>query len=161
MLFAHFLCRRKEKSRMTEFQEQQIRLMREQGIGYRLIGNRLGLSRDIVRNFCRSRNLDGYGKALSKNLEEQVMLGRQCLCCGKELEQPKTGRPKKFCSDKCRRMWWRIHPERMQRNETAMYHMTCARCGKDFISYGNRTRKYCGHECYIKARFWEVEDENS
>ena len=85
MLFAHFLFRGKERDRMTEFQEQQIRLMREQGIGYRLIGNRLGLSRDIVRNYCRSRKLDGYGKALSKNLEEQVMLGRQCLCCGKEL----------------------------------------------------------------------------
>jgi len=33
--------------------------------------------------------------------------------------------------------------------------MTCARCGKEFTSYGNKNRKYCSHDCYIKARFWE------
>jgi predicted nucleic acid-binding Zn ribbon protein len=146
---------------VTEFQEQQIRLMREQGIGYKRIGARIGLSRDIVRNYCRSRELGGYGKALSRNLEEQVMLGKKCLCCGKDIEQPDTGRPRKFCSEKCRRVWWKIHPERMQKRESAMYPVTCARCGKEFLSYGNKGRKYCGHECYIKARFWEGEDENS
>ena len=67
MLFARFLFRGKERDRMTEFQEQQIRLMREQGIGYRLIGNRLGLSRDIVRNYCRSRKLDGHYPKIWKN----------------------------------------------------------------------------------------------
>lgn len=146
---------------MTEQQEKQIRQMREQGIGYRSIGLMTGLSRDIVRNFCKSHGLAGYGSALTRNLQEQVMLGRACLYCGKEIEQPKTGRPKKFCSEKCRREWWKIHPEKMNRRETAMYRMVCIRCGKEFTSYGNRKRKYCSHECYINARFWEDEDENS
>ena len=130
---------------MTEQQAKQIREMREQGIGYRSIALTVGLSRDIVRNFCKSRGLSGYGSALTKNIREQVMLGKACLYCGKEMKQPDTGRPKKFCSDKCRREWWKGHPERI----------------KEFLSYGNRKRKYCSHDCYIKARFWEVEDEDS
>ena len=79
----------------------------------------------------------------------------------KEMKQPDTGRPKKFCSDKCRREWWKGHPERINRKESAMYPAVCVRCGKEFLSYGNRKRKYCSHDCYIKARFWEVEDEDS
>ena len=146
---------------MTEYQANQIREMREQGIGYRSIGLTIGLSRDVVRNFCKTRGLAGFGSVLTKNIQEQVMLGKACLYCGKEISQPKTGRPKKFCSDYCRRTWWRGHPERIQKRDSALYTMTCTRCGRSFLSYGNKTRKYCSHECYIKARFWEVEDENS
>lgn len=67
---------------MTEQQAKQIREMREQGIGYRSIALTVGLSRDIVRNFCKSRGLSGYGSALTKNIQEQVMLGKACLYCG-------------------------------------------------------------------------------
>ena len=136
---------------MTEQQAKQIREMREQGIGYRSIALTVGLSRDIVRNFCKSRGLSGYGSALTKNIQEQVMLGKACLYCGKEMKQLDTGRPKKFCSDKCRREWWKGHPERINRKESAMYPAVCVRCGKEFLSYGNRKRKYCSHDCYIKA----------
>ena len=79
---------------MTEQQAKQIREMREQGIGYRSIALTVGLSRDIVRNFCKSRGLSGYGSALTKNIQEQVMLGKACLYCGKEMKQLDTGRPK-------------------------------------------------------------------
>ena len=72
---------------MTEQQAKQIREMREQGIGYRSIALTVGLSRDIVRNFCKSRGLSGYGSALTKNIREQVMLGKACLYCGKEMNQ--------------------------------------------------------------------------
>ena len=91
---------------MTELQARQIREMREQGIGYQSIALMVGLSRDIVRNFCKSRGLAGYGKAIKKNLQEQVMLGKCCLYCGKDIRQADTGRPRKFCSEKCRREWW-------------------------------------------------------
>ena len=146
---------------MTEQQAKQIREKREQGIGYRSIGLVTGLSRDVVRNFCKTRGLAGLGSVLTKNIQEQVMLGKACLYCGKAIEQPWTGRPKKFCSEKCRREWWKGHPEQINRKETALYPMTCSRCGKSFFSYGNKTRKYCSHECYIRARFWEEENEDS
>jgi hypothetical protein len=47
--------------------------------------------------------------------------------------------------------WWKEHPERL--NRKAVYGLVCAGCGKPFESYGNRYRKYCSHDCYIKDRF--------
>ena len=38
-------------------------------------------------------------------------------------------------------------------NRKANYECTCEKCGKKFISYGNKDRKYCCHECYIEDRF--------
>ncbi|MDD5917522.1 MAG: zinc ribbon domain-containing protein [bacterium] len=64
--------------------------------------------------------------------------------------QAKSRKAKYFCSDKCRNVWWNAHPEKVQRK--AYYHLTCEYCGKEFISYGNRKRKYCSRPCYADAR---------
>lgn len=143
---------------MTEMQKKQILSMRKEGKGYKLIASLLGLSRDAVRGFCKSRNIDGFGVVASLNTEERIKEGKVCLCCYEKMEQPKTGRQKKFCSDKCRREWWKKHNELINRKETAEYKLKCAYCGKDFISYGNKNRKYCSHYCYIHDRFWKKEE---
>lgn len=57
----------------------------------------------------------------------------------------------KFCSDNCRTAWWNAHPEKV--NRRAVYHFTCAHCGKPFTAYGNAKRKYCSHACYIADRY--------
>ncbi|RXM53885.1 RNA polymerase subunit sigma-70, partial [Clostridium tetani] len=31
-------------------------------------------------------------------------------------------------------------------------------CGKEFSAYGNKNRKYCSHNCYIRDRFWRDEE---
>ena len=36
---------------------------------------------------------------------------RFCSVCGKEIRQKETGRPRKFCSDPCRRRYWKAHPK--------------------------------------------------
>lgn len=58
---------------------------------------------------------------------------------------------KRFCSDKCRNKWWNTHLDKV--NRRANYDFVCAYCKKPFISYGNKNRKYCSHECYIADRF--------
>ena len=154
MLFCLFLvpvCR-KDVEGMTEQQAKRILEMRSRGMGYRSIGFMVGLSRDIVRNFCKSRGLTGYGPVLKQNVQKQVLLGKACRYCGRGMEQPATGRRRKFCSEECRRQWWKVHPEEINRRESAMYPMVCLYCGKCFVSYGNKGRKYCSHDCYIKAR---------
>lgn len=93
---------------MTDFQAKQIRELRLRGAGYKSIASAVGLSRDTVRNYCKSHGLDGYASALVLNVKEQMESGTACLCCGKELIQPSTGRKRKFCSEKCRREWWRL-----------------------------------------------------
>lgn len=145
---------------MTQAQADQITELRLKGAGYKSIGTVVGLSRDIVRNYCKSHGLTGYASALTKNIRMKMDSGEACLYCGGDVAQPKTGRPKKFCCEKCRRAWWKQHPEAVNRSEAASYECICGNCGKRFISYGNKSRKYCSHDCYIKHRFWrDGEDE--
>ena len=143
---------------MTDFQTKQIRELRMRGVGYRAIASVVGLSRDVVRNYCKSHSLDGYATELSVNMKEQMQQGKACLCCGKDIKQPNTGRKRKFCSDKCRREWWAAHPDVVQKKETAFYKNACIYCGKPFTIYGNKNRKYCSHECYVHDRFWRAEE---
>lgn len=144
---------------MTEAQELQILEMRRKGAGYKSIATVVGLSRDIVRNFCKARNLTGYASALTKNVKLQIERGEACPYCAGKLERAATGRPKRFCSEKCRRAWWKAHPEAVKRDTASLVECECAHCGKKFVSYVKSNRKYCSHDCYIKERFWE-EDED-
>ncbi len=147
---------------MTEQQAKQIREMRSQGNGYKSIAAVVGLSRDIVRNYCKYHNLVGYSGTVAKNIRIRMERGEACSYCGAAIEKPKTGRPKRFCSDKCRREWWKNHPEARTYSKEATYQLVCGHCGREFTSYGNKNRKYCCHDCYIKERFWKGEDyENS
>ncbi|MEY8354900.1 RNA polymerase subunit sigma-70 [Lachnospiraceae bacterium 54-53] len=141
---------------MTDVQAVQIKELRMKGAGYRSIASILGLSRDIVRNYCKANGMEGFAQATVQNLKERLAEGKACVCCGKEIIQPESGRPRRFCSDKCRRQWWKIHPEAAKRK--TIYTKTCARCGNVFEAYGDNRRKYCNHDCYIKDRFWRDED---
>ena len=126
---------------MTDLQIEQIRAMRLQGVGYTKISQALGISDNTVRSFCRRNGLAG----------EASMNTTCCKQCGKPIRIVPKQKPRKFCSDACRTAWWNSHPEAVDRK--AVYHFTCAACGKDFTAYGNAHRKYCGHACYIAARF--------
>lgn len=138
---------------MTDDQALQIRKLRARGMGYRAIASTTNLSRDIVRNYCRSKGLGGYRFEHKMNLKQRMNAGKACAFCGAELEQSSTGRPRKFCSDLCRRSYWRIHRSEIRKKETATYIMECQYCHDVFESYGNKTRKYCCHEHYILHRF--------
>ena len=138
---------------MTEEQGLQIRKLREQGMGYRAIASAVNLSRDSVRNYCRSRGLAGYRIEYEMNLHDRMQEGRACAFCGAELIKESTGRPKRFCSDLCRRNYWKIHRSEMKKKPTAIYTLECPYCHEIFEAYGNKKRKYCCHEHYILDRF--------
>lgn len=143
---------------MTEMQKKQILNMRKNGKGYKMIASELGLSRDAVRGFCKTRNLGGIGSVAALNAEEKIKLGELCLNCYEVIKQPSKGRRRKFCSDECKRAWWKSHTERLNKSENALYHFKCKYCGKEFTAYGNKGRKYCSHQCYIHDRFWKKEE---
>ena len=125
---------------MTDTQAAQIKELRVNGLGYRTIADSLGLTRDIVRNYCKANNMGGYAKATALNIQERMAEGKVCVCCGKEITQPENGRPRRFCSDQCRRQWWKLHPE--AGNRKAVYSKVCVYCGKTFAAYGDNRRKY-------------------
>ena len=144
---------------MTDEQALQIRKLRAQGMGYRAIASVVNISRDTIRSYCKSVGIGGFRIEYEMNLRERMEDGRACAFCGAELKQPKTGRHKRFCSNICRRTYWRLHRDELKKNETAIYTMECPYCHKTFQAYGNKTRKYCCHEHYVLDRFGTKEIE--
>ena len=70
---------------MTDYERQQIYELRMKGLGYKAIGNILGLTRDSVRSFCKRNNLVGNGKVVSLNVKIMKEENLLCLNCGKLL----------------------------------------------------------------------------
>lgn len=77
-----------------------------------------------------------------------------CPNCGSKVLQNPGRKEKKYCNSACRIAWWKAHHETIHRKSA--YNFECAFCGKSFTAYGNKHRKYCSHECYIKDRFGET-----
>lgn len=122
---------------MTAIEKEKIRYLRSEGLGYKAIASRLGVSVSAVKGFCQRNSLNGAVIENMKNI---------CRQCGKPLE---VGR-KKFCSDRCRSTWWSNHTYLYQYKEEDK--RACAHCGCVFYSFKSKRRKYCCHPCYIAAR---------
>ena len=137
---------------MTEYQARQICDLRSNGAGYKVIANMTGLSRDIVRNYCKSHGLAGVLESSDGNFAARLKEGLVCKNCGAPIVPPHTGRRRLFCSKNCRFSWWRVHAAESRNDSKANYRITCAHCGQEFISYGNRKRKYCCHACFVQDR---------
>lgn len=123
--------------------KEKIKELRVDGLGYKKIASELNISVNTVKSYCQRNGLSGESN-------------NRCRNCGVVVEQNPKRKKKKFCSDKCRLDWWNSHQEKI--NKKANYTLTCKHCGKSFISYGNKNRKYCSHSCYISDRF--CGDEN-
>lgn len=57
---------------MTDMQAAQIETLRMQGKGYKAIASAVGLSRDIVRNYCKANGMEGFGEAAAMNMQNQL-----------------------------------------------------------------------------------------
>lgn len=56
---------------MTDRQAQQIKTLRMQGKGYKAIASATGLSRDIVRNYCKAKGIAGFCEEKNNNRKEK------------------------------------------------------------------------------------------
>lgn len=131
---------------MNQQQRELIIKLRTKGLSYGKIAEAVGLSANTVKSFCR-RNPTGKIPIKAAT----AVRPDHCPQCNSLLVQTSGHRQKRFCSDVCRRLWWAAHPEQMNRN--AFYPMTCLRCGKSFLQYGTRPRKYCSRACYLAQRY--------
>ena len=122
---------------MTKQEIETLNLMRSHDKSAADIAIALELSVNTVRSYIRRHPP-----------KDAVQVG--CRQCGKPVLQTKGRKAKYFCSDRCRNAWWNAHPEKVQRK--AYYRLTCQFCGKEFVSYGNKNRKYCSRLCYADAR---------
>lgn len=140
---------------MNATQKEQIRILRKQGYGYTKIAQSLGLSENTVKSYCKRNNLGGVATVqLQSNLAGQAF----CKNCGNPLLQKQGAKPKKFCCDECRTIWWNNHLDSVKKK--AIYSLVCAGCNKTFQSYGNKNRRFCCHPCYVAGRFGKVPSQN-
>lgn len=128
---------------MTDEQKEKIICFRRRGIGYADIGRELGISKDTVKSFCRRNGLT-ISEVKTDDLD-------RCRECGNPIVQQEKSKKRIFCCKACREKWWTEHADRICRK--VVYTFTCAGCGKTFTAYGNSSRKYCSHACYVRDRF--------
>ena len=141
---------------LTKEQKDKITELRLQGYGYKAIAAMLGdgVKRENVRYFCKKHGLIGPPELIGRNFDEHRGNPNFCKQCGSRLIRNKHSGVKLFCSDSCRRAWWKANPNAAAQSKKKTYELTCTYCREKFISYGNANRKYCSHDCYIKNRFW-------
>ena len=130
---------------MTSEEKARLTALRKEGFGYKKIAQELGLSENSVKTFCRRNGLASTTRMENRGPEHT------CLFCGETLIQSLGRKEKKFCSRECRNKWWNAHIGDEKRN--AMGTFVCPGCGMRFYAYNRSGRKYCSHECYIRARF--------
>ena len=87
---------------------------------------------------------------------------RFCPECGKEIvidRKKANGRPRKFCSDACRRKFWKAHPN-PEKWDSFEKHI-CPICGEAFFAAheNRRERKYCSRACANKGRALKGEED--
>lgn len=135
---------------MTDQEKTIIVRLRNEGFGYAGIASRLGLTKDAVKGFCRTQSLTGVRSCKNTNSSPDI---NSCRYCGNLIDATSGSRHKVFCSEACRRAWWKAHPKMGHPHENAIYSFVCPGCGKPFSVYGNSKRTYCSHQCYIATRF--------
>lgn len=121
--------------------KELIVLLRQQGESFTEIATLLSLSPNTVKSICRRSGIQAM--AIGQNDSHT------CKNCGKPLSQIPGKKQKTFCSTQCRTAWWNKTRSRKP------YGLICYCCGKEFISFGNRKKKYCSRECYRRSRYGE------
>ena len=138
---------------MTNEQKVMIDNLRSQGLGYKRVAAKVGLSENTVKSYFR-RNTP-MSETPAVELRDSIAETHNCLRCGAPVAQNLGRKEKKFCSSACRNAWWNSHLDQV--NRKAIYKFICPVCGKGFSVYGKKNRKYCSHACYIPGRFGGVE----
>ncbi len=128
---------------MTDNQKEQISVLRSQGLGYTAVANRVGISKDTVKSYCKRNDLAGKRSDSSTD--------NVCPQCSKPVVQSGKHKKRRFCTQECRKTWWANHHTDIKNG--AVHSYVCEACGKPFKAYGNTSRKYCSHRCYVSVRF--------
>lgn len=123
---------------LTDIQKQTITSLRMQGLTYAEIAAVTELSPNTVKSFCQRSHIQVP--------PSEPVMSDKCKNCGAPINQLPGAKQRIFCSDKCRYTWWNAHRRKQP------YHLLCHHCGREFISYGNRKRRFCGRECYLLDR---------
>lgn len=121
---------------MTKNEISNINLLRSKGWGYKRIATELGISPNNVKSYIkRHPDIESFEP--------------RCENCGEILTITDPTKGKRFCSDACRMLWWKQHPDLMRHNR--LYPHICEQCGASFSTPRKGTR-FCNRKCYADFR---------
>lgn len=129
---------KKEYRKLSNQDKRSIMELRLKGSSSKGIASQLQLNYAAVKTFIHRHGKDS---------DYVAKLGI-CVCCGSPLTQVPGKKPKKFCSDACRRKWWANNQEQLDRT---MYVNICAYCGRNFET-AKKNQRYCNRTCYAESR---------
>ena len=128
---------------MKPEQKNMIQDLRNSGCGYKEISEQLQISINTVKSYCKRHDLTSTKKRNSGSV-------RFCLQCGNEIKQEQHRKTKKFCSDRCRMIWWREHSSLLRTPSKQTF--ICPVCHEAFSAYSSTKQKYCSRLCYARSR---------
>lgn len=134
---------------MTEKQIKQINAMRNRGATYSEIAVATCLSESAIKSYCWRHKIQVVEKKSDEHNSSIL-----CPNCKVVIIQKPKQKPRRFCSEKCRTTWW--NKNRKIANKSKMLNIACDFCGIEFEKLNSSSQRYCSHNCYIKDRFGEV-----
>ena len=93
---------------MTDKQREEIRQMRLNGLGYKIIAKMIGSKEKNVYAYCKAHGLAGSAEIVKLNYPIWCRQNSRCPVCGTKVTQPEIGRRKRFCSGRCRTRYYRM-----------------------------------------------------
>lgn len=122
---------------MTIKQKHEIEKMRADGCSLKTISENLSISLGTIKSYLSRKDAIQH-----------------CEQCGKIIQQ--KNKKKRFCSDRCRMVWWREHREESAKTASQV----CPICEQTFITYPSKQQIYCSKQCAGKARWVHVSQCN-
>ena len=118
---------------MTIKQKHEIEKMRADGCSLKTISENLSISLGTIKSYLSRKDATQH-----------------CEQCGKIIQE--KNKKKRFCSDRCRMIWWREHREESAKTTSQV----CPICEQTFITYPSKQQVYCSKQCAGKARWVHV-----
>jgi endogenous inhibitor of DNA gyrase (YacG/DUF329 family) len=132
---------------MTQAQKQRISELLRKGLSHPEIADAVDVSANTLKAYCyRQRDV------MLAPVDPPAQHGF-CLNCGEIVIQMPKRKAKKFCSPRCRELWW--NQNRLSA-EKGVLTMRCVHCGNEFVKRAGSPKRFCCHACYVRSRFGEV-----
>lgn len=121
-------------------QKELIITYRNDGLSYKEIAEKIGVTREYARTVCSRANR-------RKEIDGMIPVTDDvCKSCGKPLSRTDGKKKKQFCDDQCRNNYYN------RKNMHKPYVLTCEHCGNEFVAYGNPHKRFCSRECQTLSR---------
>lgn len=148
----------KEKIDKDALQREQAQYLRMRGMSLQKVVDITGLTKSTVRNLDKYIEPGDPDETLHLKIENN----EACAFCGGPIEQHDgAGRPRRFCSDHCRRQYWRLHRDEQKKNPEIVFTRICRYCGQPFEIYGKNERKYCCRDHYLKHFYGDMQEREA